>query len=80
MTMSRSDAAKVAANTRWAFEPDRAKATAAGTSAFLAKFEQQVDPDGVLSAAERTKRARNLLSAHMTRIRARRRQPRTPPT
>lgn len=76
MTLSRSDAAKVAANTRWAFEPDRAKATRAGTEAFLAKFERQVDPDGVLPPEERAKRARNLLSAHMTRIRGQRR-PRT---
>jgi hypothetical protein len=74
MTMSRSDAASVAANTRWAFEPDRAKATRPGTNAFLAKFERLVDPDGVLPAAERTKRARNALSAHMTRIRAKRRR------
>lgn len=74
MSMSRSDAAKVAANTRWAFETDRTKATTPGTNAFLAKFEQQVDPEGVLPPEERTKRARNLLSAHMTRIRAKRRR------
>jgi hypothetical protein len=79
MTMSRSDAAKVAAHTRWAFEPDRAKATAAGTNAFLAKFEQLVDPDGVLPAEERAKRARNALSAHMVRIRAKRRRRITSP-
>lgn len=77
MTMSRSDAAKVAAHTRWAFEPDRRSATSAGTTAFLAKFEQLVDPDGLLSPEERTKRARNALSAHMTRIRAKRRPRRT---
>lgn len=75
MTMSRSEAAKVAAHTRWSKEPDRAKATRAGTSAFLARFERLVDPDGVLSPDERAKRARNALSAHMTRIRASRRQP-----
>lgn len=73
MTMSRSDAAKVAANTRWAFEPDRTSATAAGTNAFLAKFERLVDPDGVLSPDERAKRARNALSAHMIRVRSKRR-------
>lgn len=74
MSMTRSESASVAANTRWAFEPDRAKATRPGTSAFLAKFEALVDPDGVLSPEERAKRARNALSAHMTRIRSRRRR------
>lgn len=77
MTMSRSDAASVAANTRWAFEPDRRAATAAATAGFRAKFEKQVDPDGVLPAEERAKRADNLMRAHMARIRARRRRPRT---
>jgi len=72
VTLSRSEAAKVAAHTRWAFEADRRRATSAGTSAFLAKFEAQVDPDGLLSPEERAKRARNALSAHMTRIRANR--------
>lgn len=74
MTMTRSESASVAANTRWAFEPDRTRATRPGTNAFLAKFEQLVDPDGVLSPEERAKRARNALSAHMTRIRSRRRR------
>lgn len=72
--MSRSEAASVASNTRWAFEPDRAKATRPGTSAFLAKFEALVDPDGRLSPDERAKRANNLLRAHMARIRSKRRR------
>jgi hypothetical protein len=77
MSMSRSDAASVAANTRWAFEPDRRKATAAATAGFLAKFEKQVDPDGLLPPEERTKRAHNLMRAHMARIRSQRRRPRS---
>lgn len=78
MKMTRREAAKVAANTRWAFEQDRARATAAGTAAFLAKFEREVDPDGLLPPDERAKRARNLLSAHMTRLAAKRRRTRRP--
>jgi hypothetical protein len=77
MAMSRSDSASVAANTRWAFEPDRRKATAPATAGFLAKFEKQVDPDGLLPTEERTKRAHNLMRAHMARIRAKRRRSRT---
>jgi hypothetical protein len=77
MSMSRSDAASVAANTRWAFEPDRRAATSAATAGFLAKFEKEVDPDGLLSPEERTKRAKNLMRAHMARIRSERRHPRT---
>lgn len=72
--MSRSEAASVASNTRWAFEPDRTKATSAATAAFLRRFEDQVDPDRQLPEEERVKRARNLLRAHMARIRANRRR------
>lgn len=74
MSMTRSEAASVAANTRWAFEGDRTKATRPGTDAFLQKFRDLVDPHGVLSPEEREKRARNALSAHMTRLRAKRRR------
>lgn len=70
MPMSRSQAAKVAAHTRWALEPDRRAATAPGTNAFLARFERMVDPDGRLAPEERAKRAKNALSAHMMRVRA----------
>jgi len=40
--------------------------TAAGTAAFLAKFERQVDPDGILPPAERARRAEHARKAHMT--------------
>jgi hypothetical protein len=40
--------------------------TAAGTAAFLAKFERQVDPDGTLPPAERARRAEHARKAHMT--------------
>lgn len=51
--------ASIAANTRWAHEPDRTAATAAARTALADRFERDVDPDGVLDPAERAKRARN---------------------
>ena len=35
---------------------------------FLAKWEREADPDGVLSPAERARRADALYRAHMTRL------------
>ena len=57
--------------------------TKAGTRAFLARFEKQVDPDGVLPVDERTRRARHALKSHMSVLalkasRARRRRSPTP--
>ncbi len=40
--------------------------TRAGTAAFLARFEAQVDPDGTLPVEERTRRARHALKSHMS--------------
>jgi hypothetical protein len=42
--------------------------TAAARAAFLARFEQEVDPDGVLPDPERLRRARQALRRHMTRL------------
>jgi hypothetical protein len=42
--------------------------TAAGRAGFLARFERQVDPDGVLPPEERLRRAQSALRAHMTRL------------
>lgn len=46
--------------------------TAPARAAFLAKFENQVDPDRVLPEAERQKRADHALKAHMAGLRLRR--------
>lgn len=78
--------ASIAANTRWAKEPDRRAATAPGRRAALQRFEDEVDPERKLPPKERARRADNALKAHMQRIalrsvqarRARRR--RTAPT
>ena len=42
--------------------------TRAGTAAFLARFEHQVDPDHVLPPDERARRAEYALKAHMTSL------------
>lgn len=42
--------------------------TAAGTAAFLARFERQVDPDGKLPPAERARRAAFARKSHMTAL------------
>jgi hypothetical protein len=57
--------AQTAALTRWAYEPDRAKATRPALNGMLAKFERQVDPDGTLPPEERQTRAEALRRAHM---------------
>lgn len=60
--------AKLASNTRWANTEDRRAATAAARSAFNDRWEKQVDPELVLSPAERAKRAENAKTAHFTRM------------
>jgi hypothetical protein len=60
--------ARIAANTRWASEADRTAATTPGRDAFQKHFETLVDPDGVLSPDERSKRASNARRAHFQRL------------
>ena len=57
--------AQTAALIRWAYEPDRAKATRPALNGMLAKFERQVDPDGQMAPEERLMRAECLRKAHM---------------
>jgi hypothetical protein len=40
--------------------------TAAGTAAFLARFDRQVDPDGLLPMEERARRAEHARKAYMS--------------
>lgn len=56
--------AKLAAHTSWANTADRAARTAPARAALDARFEAQVDPDGVLTAAERSRRAANARQAY----------------
>ena len=60
--------AQLAANIGWAFTQDRCARTAPARRAAFAKFEQAVDPDGVLTPAERAKRAENLRRAHLQQM------------
>ncbi|WP_432050270.1 hypothetical protein [Verrucosispora sp. NA02020] len=62
--------AQIAAHTRWAHTADRSAATAPARTAFIARFERQVDPEGVLPLDERRKRAESAKKAHMLRLAA----------
>jgi hypothetical protein len=64
----RSLRASIAVNESWAHTPDRSARTAAARAAFLARFEHEVDPDGVLDPAERSRRAENKRKAHFSRM------------
>lgn len=61
-------AASIAANTRWAREPDRSAATRPARDAFERRFEDEVDPDRTLSPAERARRAANAKRAYFHRL------------
>lgn len=64
----RSLSCSIAANERWAREPDRSAATAKARAALDAKFEREVDPEGLLKPAERAKRAENARRAYYKRL------------
>ncbi len=63
----RSLVGRYAANLRWSAIPERERpaATAPARSAFLARFERQVDPDGVLPPDERARLAESARKAYM---------------
>jgi len=63
----RSMRARLAAHTMHARHDSR-QVTANARKAFVERFERQVDPDGVLSVAERRRRAEHAMRAHMTRL------------
>jgi hypothetical protein len=47
---------------------DARETTAAARAAFLARFEAEVDPEGVLAPEERQRRAEQARSAYFTRL------------
>ncbi len=59
--------ARVAAHTLHS-STDPRETTAAGRAAFLRKFEEQVDPEGILPEDERKRRADQAMKAHMSRL------------
>ncbi len=64
----RSLLARAAANSSWARTYDRAARTYPAREAALRRFEKQVDPDGLLTADERTKRAEYARKAYMQQL------------
>jgi hypothetical protein len=63
----RSIRASIAAHSRWSGE-DPKVAMKKPRAGFEARFERQVDPDRLLSAAERKRRAKAAMRAHMARL------------
>lgn len=64
----RSMRSRIANHVRWANCDDRAAATQPARDAFRDRWLDQVDPNRVLPAAERAKRADHAMRAHMTRM------------
>jgi hypothetical protein len=60
--------AQLGAHSQWARCDDRTERTAAARKGFDKRFENQVDPNGVLDPAERAKRAENARQAHMLKL------------
>jgi hypothetical protein len=61
---------RAAAHILWSRVPDRSAHTAPARKAFRAKFEREVDPEGKLSPAERSRRAGHLRKAYYIRLAA----------
>lgn len=60
--------ARLAAHASWANASDRKARTAAGTAAFLERFERQVDPEGALPAEVRQQMAVHARTTYMLRL------------
>jgi len=65
----RRERARIAANTRWAKEPNRLAATAPGLRAMHEAFERQVDPEGLLAPDVRAKLVKNARTAQLAQAR-----------
>lgn len=59
---------RLGAHSKWAMTEDRTAATQPARDGLLRKFEDEVDPDRVLSPVERAKRAENARKAHYQRM------------
>lgn len=69
--VQRSQRARVAALSRWS-AADPVAGTAKARAVFLARFEREVDPEGVLSPGERARRAELAKRAYFQRMAYRR--------
>ena len=63
----RRQRAKIAAHASWAAR-DGQELGARGQAGLMARFEREVDPDGVLPPAERERRAESAKRAHFQRM------------
>ena len=63
----RSAAASIAALTRWSKQDTKA-GVAPARRGFMGRFENEVDPEGVLAPSERAARANRAMRAHMRRL------------
>ena len=59
---------RIGAHVKWSRTHDRTAATCPARRGFMARFEVEVDPDGVLPVAERRRRAVHAMKAHMSRL------------
>lgn len=64
----RSLAARVASHESWAKTTDRSARTAPARAALQAKFEAEVDPEGVLTPEERARRVAHKRKAYYARM------------
>lgn len=60
--------ARIASHASWANTGDRRARSSHGQRGLLAKFEQEVDPDGVLAPEVRRLRAESKRREHMARL------------
>lgn len=60
--------ARIASHASWKRTPDRARRTRPGSQALLARIAAEVDPDGVMSPADREKAVKNAVSEHFSRL------------
>jgi hypothetical protein len=68
MTADRSLIARLAAHESWARTSDPSARTEPARRALLDRFEREVDPDGLLPAEERARRAGHARKAYFTRL------------
>lgn len=59
---------EIAAHESWARTTDRSARTRAARQGLEAKFEREVDPDGVMSPADRAKAIESARKAHYRRL------------
>lgn len=59
---------RIGAHISWSRTIDRTARTEPGRKGFMARFEREVDPDGVLSEGERARRAEHARKAYMQKL------------